>query len=90
MATIDFMIGNIPIIIADVPYIYVWASISDVAQVTSSNPLGDWYYVLLSFGLLVIIAVVILIYIFAKRELKNTLKKIKKIRKGGKKDEESN
>ena len=71
------MIGNLPIIVADVPYIYICASISDVSKVTSSNPLGVWYYVLLAVGLIIIVTVIILIYFFARRELKKTMDQIK-------------
>lgn len=85
MSTIDFIIGSLPILIADVPYIYVCASISDVSQATSSNPLGNWYYLLLSVGLVIIVAVVVLIYIFAKRELNNTLNKLEKKKNKSKK-----
>lgn len=76
MSTKDYMIGNLVIIICDAPYIYVWASISDISSV-SSNPLGPWYYVLLAIGLLIVIIVIVMTYIYAKRELRKILNKIK-------------
>uniref|UniRef100_A0A7S3JKE9 Uncharacterized protein n=1 Tax=Euplotes harpa TaxID=151035 RepID=A0A7S3JKE9_9SPIT len=83
MTTVDYVIGNLPMLIADLPYIYVCASISDVSQLTGSNPLGNWYYVLMVVGLLIIVLVVALIYVFAKRELDNTLEKIQKQQEEG-------
>uniref|UniRef100_A0A7S3J0W2 VTT domain-containing protein n=1 Tax=Euplotes harpa TaxID=151035 RepID=A0A7S3J0W2_9SPIT len=78
MSTVDYIIGNLPIIVADVPYIWVCASISDVSKVTDSNPLGVWYYVLLAVGLMIILIVIVLIYIFAKKEFNKTMANIKK------------
>ena len=57
MSTCDYMIGTLPTFIADVPYIYVCASISDVSKISSSNPLGAWYYVLLAIGFVFLFAI---------------------------------
>ena len=88
MSVLDYMIGNIPTFIADIPYIYVWASISDVSKLSSSNPLGYWYYVLLAVGLVIIIIVVILITIFAKRELNKTMKNIENQKNGSEQEQQ--
>lgn len=77
MTTFDYCVGNLPIILIDLPYIYVCASISDVSK-ADDNPLGVWYYVILAIGLVLIIIVVVLIYIYARRELNKTLEEMKR------------
>lgn len=67
MGHVDYMIGNLAIILADAPYIYVCASLSDISKVQdSSSNLGFWYYVIIGVSIVIVIIVIVLVYIFAK------------------------
>lgn len=78
MSAKDYFIGNLAIILWDAPYIYVWASLSDISEVEdSSGNLGVWYYVIIVLSISIVIVVIILVYYFAKKELAKTLEKIK-------------
>ena len=77
MTSLDYVIGNLGIIISDAPYIYVWASISDISKVNNANQqLGVWYYVIIGISIVIVIIVIIMIYFFAKKELKKTIEKM--------------
>ena len=77
MKIIDYIIGNIGVVICDAPTIYFLSSISDLSNVNnSSDALGDWYYVILSISIVITIIVVIAVFYYTRRELKKTLSQI--------------
>ena len=79
MRVLDYIVGNTSIVICDAPYIYVCVSITDLSNVSNSmETLGDWYYVLLSIGIVITIGVVIAVIYYSRREFKKTLEEIQK------------
>ena len=77
MSSLDYLIGNTAIILSDAPYIYVWASLSDLSKVEdSTSNLGVWYYIIIAASIVIVIVVIIIIYFLAKKELKKTIVQI--------------